>query len=127
MMNSNSAFNNACVEVISELHPELDKDLILKQVELEETMRAEGMMREERLTQQAREKGLESKTSYGMVLLRERTNAIAREVEKLLADVQAGKPGTARWVYGKLSESILSQSLIQEAWIKDVSCPSEVR
>lgn len=30
-------------------------------------------------------------------------------------------------VYGKLSESILSQSLIQEAWIKDVSCPSEVR
>ncbi len=92
----NSAFNSANVEALHEVYPDLDKDLILKQVELEELMRAEGMMRQEHIIEQAQAKGLESSTSYGTLLLRERVNTLAKEVDVLLDGVRKGQPGFAR-------------------------------
>ncbi len=64
-----------------------------RQVELEALMRAEGLARQESEALKARQKGIESQTSYGRVLLSNYVHRVALEVESLMAVIKTGKPG----------------------------------
>lgn len=69
--------------------------LLRRQVELESCMRAEGLMRQDAEVKKAQEKGTESRTSYGRVLLTDYTHRLALAIEEQLRVVKQGKRGYA--------------------------------
>ena len=77
-------------------HPDykgIDISLIQRQVELEGLMRAKGLLREEAKVLKAKEKHMESQTSYGHTLLSNYVHRLSMVVSEQLVAVREGKPG----------------------------------
>ena len=81
------------VEAIKKENPTLDAEDIRNEVDLEILMTTEGMIRQERKTQQAQQNGTESVTDYGRYIMRHKIKEVADEIAATLENVKAGKPG----------------------------------
>lgn len=79
---------------LCERHPECSPEVIKRQIELEELMRAEGALRYQRSVEQARASGVESVTAHGRKLLENFTSVLTGPIMSAFEETtESGRAG----------------------------------
>lgn len=79
---------------LHERHPEYSPEVIKRQIELEELMRAEGALRYQRMLEKTRESGSESTTPHGRTLLEHFTRSLSSHIASVFEEtLENGRPG----------------------------------
>ena len=72
-----------------------DEALFNRQIELESFMRTEGLMRLDRATTKAQQRGIESNTCYGKTLLKDYVHRVSLKIDSHLSLIREGRPGSS--------------------------------